>query len=340
MLSFLFFFGGKAPTSVPGMVRHRALLLGAALLLLAVAAPGARAAGDDATSDEPQPVAQMTLTMTDGAGKQTPVTATVLPDEDAAAAAVRFCFDKGLTQPAQVLDIVRYLKGALEGKEHEPDIEYLRTAGAYSRRAAESAKEESYSEAAAGPQPLPQPITPPCAAVLPFLSRGRAPSCGVSAATLPLTAPCLHTLMCHCGVADLVRALDRQGLDPQAKEKIERELGNVFRDLRKQREAEEKQRQKEEEMERRRLAEEAAEEEARLRKAADEEDWSAFSAHLKTSLNILAPGETPPNGPHVVSSIDLTLHKTGSNGNKEEIAARAQWHTNEDVSHAAFRFCR
>ena len=74
-----------------------------------------------------------------------------MEDEDAAAAAVRFCFDKGLTQPRQVLDIVGYLKGALEGKEHEPDnIELLRTAGAYSRRAAESSKEESFAEAAAG----------------------------------------------------------------------------------------------------------------------------------------------------------------------------------------------
>ena len=60
--------------------------------------------------------------------------------------------------------------------------------------------------------------------------------------------------------ADLVRALDRQGLDPQAKEKIERELSTTFRDLKKQREAEEKQRKIEEEMETRRLAEEAAEE--------------------------------------------------------------------------------
>ena len=60
--------------------------------------------------------------------------------------------------------------------------------------------------------------------------------------------------------ADLVRARDRQGLDPQAKEKIERELSTTFRDLKKQREAEEKQRKIEEEMETRRLAEEAAEE--------------------------------------------------------------------------------
>jgi hypothetical protein len=99
----------------------------------------------------PQPVAQLTLTMTDGAGKQSPVTAMVMPEEDAAAAAVRFCFDKGLTQPRQVLDITGYLKGALEGKEHEPEgLELLRTAGAYSRRAAESSKEENYAEAAAG----------------------------------------------------------------------------------------------------------------------------------------------------------------------------------------------
>ena len=77
-----------------------------------------------------------------------------MPDEDAAAAAVRFCFSKGLTAPQQVLDIVGYLKGALEGKGHEPDnIELLRTAGAYSRRAAESAKEESYADAAAGTHP-------------------------------------------------------------------------------------------------------------------------------------------------------------------------------------------
>ena len=57
-----------------------------------------------------------------------------------------------------------------------------------------------------------------------------------------------------------MRALDRQGLDPQAKEKMERELSTAFRDMQKQREAEEKQRKIEEEMERRRLAEEAAEE--------------------------------------------------------------------------------
>ena len=98
----------------------------------------------------PVPVAEMTLMMTDGQGKQSPVTAAVMPEEDAAAAAIRFCYDKGLTQPSQVLDIVGYLKGALEGKEHEPDIELLRTAGAYSRRATESSKEESYAEAAAG----------------------------------------------------------------------------------------------------------------------------------------------------------------------------------------------
>jgi hypothetical protein len=126
----------------------------AALLLCAFLVHSVLVCAEDASAAAPEPVAQMTLTMTDGQGKQSPVVATVLPEEDAAAAAVRFCFDKGLLQPSQVLDIVRYLKGALEGKEHEPDIEYLRTAGAYSRRAAESAKEENYSEAAAGRPPV------------------------------------------------------------------------------------------------------------------------------------------------------------------------------------------
>jgi len=139
--------------------------------------------------------------------------------------------------------------------------------------------------------------------------------------------------------ADLVRALDRQGLDPQAKEKIERELTSTFRDIKKQRDAEEKQRNIEEEMENRRLAEEAAEEEARLRKAADDEDWADFSNDLKTKLHILKPGEPIAEGPHVLSSVQLTLLKAGHNGQKEEIPSHAQWHIDEDVSHAAFRFC-
>ena len=43
-------------------------------------------------------------------------------------------------------------------------------------------------------------------------------------------------------------------------------------------------------MEKRRLAEEAAEDEARARKAADDEDWAAFSALLKSSLHISDEG--------------------------------------------------
>ena len=144
--------------------------------------------------------------------------------------------------------------------------------------------------------------------------------------------------LCQYFRADLVRALDRQGLDPQAKEKIERELSTAFRDLKKQRDAEEKQRKIEEEMERRRLAEEAAEEESRLRKAADDEDWAAFSDHLRTTLHLTKDGETPP-GSNIISAIELTLHKNVGNGQKEEIPVRAQWHSGEDVSHAAFRFC-
>ena len=101
----------------------------------------------------PQPVAQMTLMLSGGSQgqEQRPVVAAVMPDEDAAAAAVRFCFEYGLTEPPQVIDIAGYLKGSLADKNHEPDnIELLRTAGAYSRRAAESSKEENYAEAAAG----------------------------------------------------------------------------------------------------------------------------------------------------------------------------------------------
>ena len=135
----------------------RRALLTACLVAVMVAAGGVRGeegSVEAAEPTDPPPVAQMTLMMTDGSGAQTPVEVTVMPDEDAAAAAVRFCFSKGLTAPQQVLDIVGYLKGALEGKGHEPDnIELLRTAGAYSRRAAESAKEESYADAAAGTHP-------------------------------------------------------------------------------------------------------------------------------------------------------------------------------------------
>ena len=90
-----------------------------------------------------------------------------------------------------------------------------------------------------------------------------------------------------------MRALDRSGLDPQAKEKIERELGNVFRDMRKQREAEEKQRKIEEEMERRAAAEAAAEEEARQRKQDSDEDWAKFSHQLKAGLHLYGEGEEP-----------------------------------------------
>ena len=139
------------------MRRVAALLLLAACLLAAGGARGDGGVGEDGAGEAaggPQPVAQLTLTMTDGSGKQSPVVAMVMAEEDAAAAAVRFCFDKGLLQPRQVLDITGYLKSVLEGKEHEPDgIELLRTAGAYSRRAAESSKEESYAEAAAGVPP-------------------------------------------------------------------------------------------------------------------------------------------------------------------------------------------
>jgi hypothetical protein len=81
----------------------------------------------------------------------------------------------------------------------------------------------------------------------------------------------LRLILSRLLATDLVRALDRQGLDPQAKEKIERELRNAFRDMRKQREAEERQRKIEEAMEKRAAAEAAAEEEARLRKAANDE---------------------------------------------------------------------
>jgi hypothetical protein len=134
------------------------LLLASACLLGAVVGVHGNDESAEAPPEEPNlgppPVAQMTLMMTNGQGKQSPVTATIMQDEDAAAAAVRFCLDNGLTMPQQVLDINGYLKGALEGKEHEPDnIELLRTAGAYSRRAAESSKEESYAEAAAGTPP-------------------------------------------------------------------------------------------------------------------------------------------------------------------------------------------
>ena len=138
-------------TARPIMRHGTRQLIAACLIAVAVFVRGDGVDGADGAADGPLPVAQMTLTMTDGAGKQSPVVATVLQDEDAAAAAVRFCFDKGLTQPGQVLDITGYLKGALAGKEHEPEnIELLRTAGAYSRRAAESSKEENYLEAAAG----------------------------------------------------------------------------------------------------------------------------------------------------------------------------------------------
>ena len=139
--------------------------------------------------------------------------------------------------------------------------------------------------------------------------------------------------------ADLVRALDRSGLDPQAKEKIERELGNVFRDMRKQREAEEKQRKIEEEMERRAAAEAAAEEEARQRKQDSDEDWAKFSHQLKAGLHLYGEGEEPDLGPNILSALDLNLHKTLPNGQKEEFSVQARWHDTEDVSHAAFRFC-
>ena len=157
-LSAWFFFYPSNPSFQLVQVHGRrtiglpfSLCLLAAVLCVSGQDENSATGAEEPPPSGPQPVAQLSLQMTDGSGKQSSVLATVMPNEDAAAAAVRFCFEKGLTQPQNLVDITGYLKGALQGKEHEPEnIEVLRTAGAYTKRAAESSKEENFIEAAAG----------------------------------------------------------------------------------------------------------------------------------------------------------------------------------------------
>ena len=81
-------------------------------------------------------------------------------------------------------------------------------------------------------------------------------------------------------------------------EKIERELGNVFRDMRKQREAEEKQRKIEEEMERRAAAEQSLiemlpDEWERYRFPEELHSWDAYA--FRPPLPSLSKKILPPH---------------------------------------------
>lgn len=131
------------------------------------------------------------------------------------------------------------------------DVEELRTAGAYSKRAGEHSKEDRHMEAA----------------------------------------------------ADLTRALLRPGIDPQAKEKIEKKLVSTFEDHRVFLAAEAKAAAEKAALEARQKAEDDAIEEAKRRKEADEADWAAFTKSLE-----------PPELGRVVFQAEVTLTKGGANG--------------------------
>ena len=334
----------QSTSSMPKM----SLLLAAACLLAGHGARGDWDGGGDGGEGElaaggPQPVAQLTLTITDGAGKQSSVTATVMPEEDAAAAAVRFCSNKGLTQPRQVIDITGYLKGALQGKEHEPEgLELLRTAGAYSRRAAESSKEENYAEAAAGLPPLRWHA---CFVGLPSRACHRAqPAC------LPSCLVIVHVpLQTWCA-----RSIARGSTRRQRKKwsaNCPRHFG-ICRSSAKPKRSSEKSRRRwsgaaSPRRRRRRCCvwvwvwvglvgtharthtqthtcTHTHTQEAKVRKAADEEDWAAFASQLRAKLHLAKGDEAPDAGPNIISAIELTLHRESGTKQKEEISARAQ----------------
>eukprot|EP00281_Chroomonas_sp_CCMP1168_P031198 CAMPEP_0206240016 /NCGR_PEP_ID=MMETSP0047_2-20121206/15708_1 /ASSEMBLY_ACC=CAM_ASM_000192 /TAXON_ID=195065 /ORGANISM="Chroomonas mesostigmatica_cf, Strain CCMP1168" /LENGTH=207 /DNA_ID=CAMNT_0053664759 /DNA_START=34 /DNA_END=654 /DNA_ORIENTATION=+ len=165
---------------------------------------------------------ELNLNTRDSKGQPTTISvhAKVPRGQDAAYGAAVFVFEYKL-DAKQVVDIVGFLRQALEEQapDYESDVEELRTAGAYSKRAQEHSKEDRHMEAA----------------------------------------------------ADLTRALIRPGLDPQAKERLEKQLASTIKDHKKMLEEEAKAAKEAAEFEARRRAEEDAEEEARRRKERDEE---------------------------------------------------------------------
>ncbi|EKX48811.1 hypothetical protein GUITHDRAFT_136477 [Guillardia theta CCMP2712] len=222
----------------------------------------------------------------DGAEVKKDILIGVRRGEDAAAAAARACYENGILPTDQVLNVLSYIKNALEGKEHQPEVELLRTAGAYMKRAAELSANDQYIEAA----------------------------------------------------ADLVRAIDRNGLDPTVRSKISQLLQDAFKDQKAFDEQLEKERKIADELEKREKAEREAEEESARRKAMDETDWSNFKEELLKLLNSSGSrGEEEEE--EVLASVSFHLEGKGSDGNKvsEDIAVSLQ--ASQDVSEVAFQFC-
>jgi len=105
-----------------------------------------------ADSPAPEPLVGMTLTLTKQGGEQVPLHTEVFDNEDAAAATVRVCYDTHNLDHSLAASIWKHLQGKLDEAKHKPTpegVDLLRTAGAYTRRAKEHAKDGEHKLGAA-----------------------------------------------------------------------------------------------------------------------------------------------------------------------------------------------
>eukprot|EP00960_Hanusia_phi_P052160 761288-Hanusia_phi.AAC.1 len=245
-------------------------------------------AEEEVNQTGPDYIATITLVAThagkDGTQVKRDILIGVRSMEDAAAAAARGCYEHDILPTDQVLNVLSYIKNSLDGKNHQPDIQLLRTAGAYMKRAAELSTNDQYIDAA----------------------------------------------------ADLIRAIDRNGLDATVRSRISQLLQDAFKDQKGYDEQLEKERQIAEELERREKAEREAEEESARRKAMDETDWTNFKEELQ---RLMRNSESADEEGEVLASVSFHLEGKGKDGNKvsEDIAVSLQ--ASQDVSEVAFQFC-
>jgi DnaJ family protein C protein 3 len=143
--------------------------------------------------------------------------------------------------------------------------------------------------------------------------------------------------------ADILRALQRKGLEEQVKDRMRRELEMAFQGLTRQREREHDEALRLIEVERRRSEAEAAMEGARLRRVKDDEDWAAFEQGRAISetggTDAAAGGEPAPKDERdLIAEVPLDLTKE-VNGEKVKSKVVATLREGQHVADAAFHFC-
>jgi len=126
-----------------------------AFLIAAVTVPSALSSDDVDAASEPKKLVQMDLTLNknrNGKPYQEVLPTDIFDNEDAAAAAVRVCYASNNLDHELATQIHKHLQGKLDEGGHKPEaegVEKLRTAGAYTRRAKEHAKEGEHLKGAA-----------------------------------------------------------------------------------------------------------------------------------------------------------------------------------------------